>query len=260
MNQPTTYPNDQTLLVDLTLLLTDKHNKTMSTPAAPKEGIEFDALPWNLNLPDEISYLHLTTNNEWGKEHYDPDTDKGLVLTSVYKYSDRPLPLYPSTTSLNYGTTIWEGLKCYRRKDGSPVVFRPDRNYHRFVRGAEQMCLPKPSFELFMRGIQQIIQHQSQMIPPNGDGMKLYVRPMLMGSGQQLGLYPSPEFSLLFYVSPTVRGSEENYMCDLKQRFVLACKKLLFRILNIDSKFYAYPFPGCNNFMFSCWGRAGQLL
>ena len=33
--------------------------------------------------------------------------------------------------------------------------------------------------------------------------MKLYVRPMLIGSGQQLGLYPSPEFTFLVYVSPT---------------------------------------------------------
>jgi hypothetical protein len=33
------------------------------------------------------------------------------------------------------------------------------------------------------------------------------VRPMLLGSGEQLGLYPSPEFSLLFYVSPTVSES-----------------------------------------------------
>ena len=179
---------------------------TTATPQPPKDGIEFDGLPWNLNLPNEISYLHLTTTTgEWGKEHYDPDTDTGLVLSSVHKYCDRSLPLFPSTTSINYGTTIWEGLKCYRKSDGSCVVFRPDRNYERFCRGAEQMCLPKPSRELFMRGIQNIIQKQSQMVPPHGDGMKLYVRPMLMGSGQQLGLYPSPEFSLLFYVSPTVR-------------------------------------------------------
>lgn len=34
--------------------------------------------------------------------------------------------------------------------------------------------------------------------------MKLYVRPMLLGSGQQLGLCPPSEVSLLFYVSPTV--------------------------------------------------------
>lgn len=65
------------------------------------------------------------------------------------------------------------------------------------------MCLPEPSRELFLRGVQHAIQQNSHVIPPCGDGMKLYVRPMLLGSGEQLGLYPSPEFSLLFYVSPT---------------------------------------------------------
>jgi len=65
------------------------------------------------------------------------------------------------------------------------------------------MCLPPPSKELFLRGIQTVIQANSHLIPPKGDGMKLYVRPMLLGSGQQLGLYPSPQFSLLFFVSPT---------------------------------------------------------
>jgi branched-chain amino acid aminotransferase len=177
----------------------------MTTPLPPKEGIEFENLPWNLNLPEEVSYVHLTTTSEWTKEHFDPETDSGALFDSVHKYSEVDLPAHPATTSLNYGTTIWEGLKCFRQKDGTPVVFRPDRNYERFARGAEQMCLPVPSRELFMRGIQHIVQQNSHVIPPHGDGMKLYIRPMLLGSGQQLGLYPSPEFSLLFYVSPTVR-------------------------------------------------------
>ena len=176
--------------------------------AQPKEGIDFDALPWNLNLPEEVSYVHLTTTTgAWTKEHYDAASDSGTLFDSVHKYSDRTLPLTPSTTSLNYGTTIWEGLKCFRKKDGSAVVFRPDQNYARFARGAEQMCLPEPSRELFLRGVQHAIQQNSHVIPPCGDGMKLYVRPMLLGSGEQLGLYPSPEFSLLFYVSPTVSES-----------------------------------------------------
>ena len=175
-------------------------------PQDPKEGVDFDSLPWNLNLPDEHSYIHLTTTSgSWTDEHYDHSNQKGKIFDSLYKYSDVTLPITPSTTSLNYGTTIWEGLKCFRKKDGSPVVFRPDRNFHRFKNGAEQMCLPPPSFELFMRGIQIVLQQNSHIIPPYGDGMKLYVRPMLLGSGQQLGLYPSPQFSLLFYVSPTVR-------------------------------------------------------
>lgn len=172
-------------------------------PHAPKEGIEFESLPWNLNLPHENHYIHLTTSDKWTTEHYNPLTDSGKLFESVHKYSERHLPLSPSCTSLNYGTTIWEGLKCYRKKDGSPVVFRPDRNYHRLSGGAEQMCIPKPSRELFLRGVQHALQENSHVIPPYGEGMKLYVRPMLLGSGQQLGLYPSPEFSLLFFVSPT---------------------------------------------------------
>lgn len=156
-------------------------------PKDPKEGIDFESLPWNLNHPEEHSYVHLTTTSgEWTKEHYDPATDTGKLFDSVYKYDTNPLPLFPSTTSLNYGTTIWEGLKCYRDKDGKPIVFRPDRNFERFTNGATQMCLPAPSRALFLRGIQHVLQQNSDIIPPHGEGMKLYVRPMLLGSGQQL--------------------------------------------------------------------------
>ena len=69
--------------------------------------------------------------------------------------------------------------------------------------GAEALLLQPPSYELFMRGLQTAVQANADLIPPFGDGMKLYIRPILLGSGQQLGLYPSPEFSLVFFVSPT---------------------------------------------------------
>lgn len=171
----------------------------------PKEGVDFSSLPWNLNLPESHKYLHLSTQNDdgWTNEHYDPTKDAGSLFDSIFDYSDKTLPLAPAATSLNYGTTIWEGLKCYRKEDGKPIVFRADRNFARLKNGAEQMCLPQPSFELFMRAIQLVVMENSHLIPPHGEGMKLYVRPMLLGSGDQLGLYPSKQFSLLFYVSPT---------------------------------------------------------
>ena len=200
-------------------------SKNTSDPLPPKEGVEFEALPWNLNLPSEINYIHMTTTSEWSTDHYDPSADSGSLFESVYKYSDRNLPLTPATTSLNYGTTIWEGLKCFRMKDGTPVVFRPDRNFERFSNGAKQMCLPPPSRELFLRGVQHAVQQNSHVIPPYGEGMKLYVRPMMMGSGQQLGLYPSPEFSLLFYVSPTVSPYilERNHPIQAKKLLSFLC-------------------------------------
>ena len=172
-------------------------------PPPAKEGIDFESLPWNLNCPEEHSYIHLTTNDGWKDAHYDAQSDSGEAVTAIKAYAETPLPLYPSTTSLNYGTTIWEGLKCFRMESGKAAVFRPDMNWKRFVNGAHEMCLPAPSRELFMRCVQTACQTNAHLIPPCGDGVKLYVRPMLLGSGQQLGLYPSPQFSLLFFVSPT---------------------------------------------------------
>ena len=173
-----------------------------STPspsiAAPAKGVDFASLPWNLNLPDHHSYVHLTTTTgEWTEGHLQTIEDH------VYSYKDRHLPASPAMTSLNYGTTLWEGLKCYRTADDQSVVFRADKNYERMKNGARELCLPMPSLELFMRAIQVAIHANSNLIPPVGEGMKLYVRPMLLGSGQQLGLYPSPQFSFVVYVSPT---------------------------------------------------------
>ena len=165
----------------------------------PASAIDFSELPWNLNLPEEHCYLHITTTSDWSDE----EAVLASLETSVHSYAERPLPFSPATTSLNYGTTLWEGLKTYRTEDSKAVVFRADRNYQRMSDGAAELCLPMPSEKIFLRAIQLVIQKNAHLIPPPGDGMKLYVRPMLLGSGQQLGLYPSPEFSFLVYVSPT---------------------------------------------------------
>jgi branched-chain amino acid aminotransferase len=197
-------------------------SSTSSSIPSPKEGIDFEALPWNLNLPNEHFYLHLTTDKEWPAEGSD---DEAALLHTLeqqhfYPFGQRPLPsMTPATTSLNYATTIWEGLKAYRTPPGAPllgdnndededdggvVVFRADANYERMQHGATEMCLPMPSRNLFLRAIQCTIQKNAHLLPPaHGVGMKLYLRPLLMGSGQQLGLYPSPQFSFLVFCSPT---------------------------------------------------------
>ena len=69
-------------------------------PPPPKADVPFNTLPWNLNLPDAHSYIHLTTTPDkgWTIEHYDPATDGGALIDSHKHYSSTPLPLYPSTT------------------------------------------------------------------------------------------------------------------------------------------------------------------
>lgn len=97
------------------------HRQRNSLP--PKDGIEFDSLPWNLNHPEEHTYLHLTTSGEWTKEHYDPETDEGKLFDSVIKYDDTPLSLSCACAALNYGLTIWEGELSDRRSIRMLFVF-----------------------------------------------------------------------------------------------------------------------------------------
>ena len=77
-----------------------------------------------------------------------------------------------------------------------------------------------------MRGLQLVLQHNAQLIPPAPEldpitgvpqgGAKLYIRPMLLGSGQQLGLHVSPQISLVFFVSPTGSYFQGKAMGGLK--------------------------------------------
>ena len=40
-----------------------------------------------------------------------------------------------------------------------------------------------------------------EQVPPSGKG-SLYIRPLIMGSGEILGLGAAPEYTFLIYVSP----------------------------------------------------------
>ncbi|XP_031275200.1 branched-chain amino acid aminotransferase 2, chloroplastic isoform X1 [Pistacia vera] len=111
------------------------------------------------------------------------------------------IELSPSAGVLNYGQGLFEGLKAYRKEDGSILLFRPEENAQRMRMGAERMCMPSPSIEQFVEAVKATVLANKRWIPPPGKG-SLYIRPLLMGSGAVLGLAPAPEYTFLIYVSP----------------------------------------------------------
>ncbi|KAJ0096411.1 hypothetical protein Patl1_28455 [Pistacia atlantica] len=111
------------------------------------------------------------------------------------------IELSPSAGILNYGQGLFEGLKAYRKEDGSILLFRPEENAQRMRMGAERMCMPSPSIEQFVEAVKATVLANKRWIPPPGKG-SLYIRPLLMGSGAVLGLAPAPEYTFLIYVSP----------------------------------------------------------
>ena len=55
--------------------------------------------------------------------------------------------------------------------------------------------------QVFMDMIDRITISNAHWVPPHGKGA-LYFRPMLLGTGPNLGVGPSPEYTFLTYVSP----------------------------------------------------------
>ncbi|XVE94077.1 hypothetical protein REPUB_Repub01dG0249600 [Reevesia pubescens] len=111
------------------------------------------------------------------------------------------IELCPSSAILNYGQGLFEGLKAYRKEDEGILLFRPEENALRMKIGADRMCMPSPTIEQFIDAVKNTVLANKRWVPPHGRGA-LYIRPLLMGTGQNLGLKPASEYTFLAYASP----------------------------------------------------------
>ncbi|MCK4660526.1 MAG: branched-chain amino acid aminotransferase [Phycisphaerae bacterium] len=126
-------------------------------------------------------------NGSWGEG----------VLTS-----DETLPLHMAATCLHYGQECFEGLKAYETKKGNVVVFRIEENARRMIRSCEKILMQPPPEELFIDAVFRVINANRKYIPPYGTGASLYVRPLTIGSGEQVGVRPAGEYMFVVFVTP----------------------------------------------------------
>lgn len=111
------------------------------------------------------------------------------------------MELYPTSTVLNYGQSLFEGLKAFRREDGTIVMFRPDMNARRMASGARRFLLPAVDLETFVAAAEEVVRANAHWVPPHGKGA-LYLRPLLMGTGADLGVKASHTATFCVYACP----------------------------------------------------------
>lgn len=99
---------------------------------------------------------------------------------------------------LNYGQSVFEGMKAQRSAKGRIVLFRPDQNAARMAAGAARLSMPAPPNNLFVNAVQQLVRENQDYVPPQGKG-SLYIRPLLLGSGGILGLGPAPTYTFAIF-------------------------------------------------------------
>ena len=132
-------------------------------------------------------YLAYYRNGQW---------EKGELT------EDATLHLGESSPCLHYGQQAFEGLKAYRTKDGSVQLFRPDQNAERLQRTADRLLMPQVPTEMFIDAVKQVVRANEEYVPPYGSGGTLYIRPLLIGIGDIIGVKPADEYIFTIFAMP----------------------------------------------------------
>jgi branched-chain amino acid aminotransferase len=89
-----------------------------------------------------------------------------------------PLSLPPSISGLQYGLSVFEGLKAQRTPNGRAALFRPAVNAQRLNRSAHRLAMPHVPEALFLEALRMLVRLDQAWVPEHGRGA-LYVRPCL---------------------------------------------------------------------------------
>ena len=149
----------------------------------------------NINW-SELSFGYMKTdynvrcyyrNGEWGK----------LELSS-----EETLNIHMAATCLHYGQEAFEGLKAFRGKDGKIRIFRPEANAERLQSTCDGILMPLLPTEKFIEAVKMVVKANERFIPPYESGASLYIRPLLIGTGAQVGVRPANEYLFMIFVTP----------------------------------------------------------
>lgn len=144
----------------------------------------------------KLGFSYVNTEYRYRSYWKDGHWDEGALTT------DNQLHISEGSTALHYGQACFEGLKAYRNKDGQAQLFRPDRNAIRMQESCRRLLMPEFPVERFVDSCFQVIKANEAMVPPYGSGATLYLRPFMIGVGDNLGVRPAQEYIFSLFCSP----------------------------------------------------------
>ena len=138
-------------------------------------------------MKTDLRYISLWKDGKW---------DDGNLV------EDNKISISEASTAIHYGQQCFEGLKAYRTEDGKIQLFRPDENAKRISKSCNRILMPEIPVNKFIDACIQVVKANEAFVPPYGTGATLYLRPYVIGVGDNLGLGTAPEFLFGIFCSP----------------------------------------------------------
>lgn len=144
----------------------------------------------------KLGFSYMKTDFRYVSKWKDGKWDEGKLV------EDNNLSISEASTALHYGQQCFEGLKAYRRKDGNIQLFRPDQNAKRMNKSCNRILMPEIPEDKFIDACIQVVKANEAYVPPYGTGATLYLRPFMIGVGDNLGVKPAPEYLFCVFCVP----------------------------------------------------------
>jgi branched-chain amino acid aminotransferase len=150
------------------------------------QNIDWNSLSFKY-MDTHCHIRYLWRGGEWGA---------GELVREPY------LKMHIAAACLHYGQEAFEGLKAFRCQDGRVRIFRPEANAERMFNTARRTCMAQVPVELFVDAVKRVVKANEDYVPPFGTGGSMYIRPLLIGTGAQIGVAPTDEYTFIVMVMP----------------------------------------------------------
>lgn len=161
---------------------------TDSSPHPPQEPGWDDQLGFSYRELDALWLSRWTPESGWQPGQ-------------LYEHQQARLALSPGASALHYSQEVFEGLKAHRTREGKIVLFRAADNARRLRRSAAHIAMPAPSVAEFLEAVETVVRVNQRWVPGYGKG-SFYIRPLLIGSGDVLGVKAAQEYLFCVFGSP----------------------------------------------------------
>lgn len=151
-----------------------------------EKNIDWNNLGFNY-IKTDFRYISIWKNRKW---------DEGKLT------KDNTITLSEGSPCLHYGQQCFEGLKAYRTKNGDIQLFRVDENAKRMNKSLNQLIMPEIPEEKFIKACIEVVKANKDYVPPYESGATLYIRPFVIGVGDNIGVKPADEYIFSVFCTP----------------------------------------------------------
>lgn len=143
-----------------------------------------------------LGFSYIKTDYRFISHYKDGQWDEGELTT------DNRLHIAEGSTALHYGQQCFEGMKAYRTADGSINLFRPYENARRMKKSCERLLMAPYPEDQFVEAVKKVVRANEEWVPPYGTGASLYIRPFMIGVGDNIGVKPADEYIFSVFAMP----------------------------------------------------------